>query len=198
MIPQQPPALRPEIALFSRFTQFFPGMTEIAQQQQRHWMQRQSTEEVGANQSKSGDTKSLPAFASRHQAAEQRRRTRINDRCADIFKLRLFHSRVSGTSSQQKALLQTGPSEAGGTSFGAGQRSQLPGGVHHLHPESAEAKRRARAPGRPHTTDDLTSRLCGAARAPQPTYRCSNELLRRSTAADSISGAWASNLSGAI
>lgn len=194
MIPQQAPALYPEIALFSHFTQLFPGTTEIAQQQQRHWNAETSNR---GGRSKSGDTKSSSAFASRHQAAEQRRRTRINDRCADIFKFHLFLWRVSRTSFEQKARVQTGPFEAGSASCRASQYCQLPGGVHHLHPESAEAKRRARAPGRRHTTEHLTSRFGSAARAPQSTYICSDQLLRRSTAANSISSAWASNLSGA-
>jgi hypothetical protein len=82
MMPQQAPALYPEIALFSQFNQMFPGAAELAQQQQ---MQRNAETINRGGRTKSGDTKSSSAYASRHQAAEQRRRTRINDRCADIF-----------------------------------------------------------------------------------------------------------------
>ena len=82
MMPQQAPALYPEIALFSQFNQLFPGAAEIAQQQQ---MQRNA--ETTHRRTKSGDTKSSSAYASRHQAAEQRRRTRINDRCAAFLQL---------------------------------------------------------------------------------------------------------------
>jgi len=82
MMPQQAPALYPEIALFSQFNQLFPGAAEMAQQQQ---MQRNA--ETTHRRTKSGDTKSSSAYASRHQAAEQRRRTRINDRCAALLQL---------------------------------------------------------------------------------------------------------------
>lgn len=85
MMPQQAPALYPEIALFSQFNQLFPGAAEMAQQQQ---MQRNA--ETTHRRTKSGDTKSSSAYASRHQAAEQRRRTRINDRCAALLQLNHF------------------------------------------------------------------------------------------------------------
>ena len=91
MMPQQAPALYPEIALFSQFNQLFPGAAELAQQQQ---MQRNAETTNRGGRTKSGDTKSSSAYASRHQAAEQRRRTRINDRCAGIFILCLLHTRV--------------------------------------------------------------------------------------------------------
>ena len=77
MMPQQAPALYPEIALFSQFNHLFPGAAEMAQQQQ---MQRNAETANRGGRTKSGDTKSSSAYASRHQAAEQRRRTRINDR----------------------------------------------------------------------------------------------------------------------
>jgi hypothetical protein len=81
MMPQQAPPSYPEIALFSQFGQLFPGTTQIAQQQ-KHW--NAETNNRGGR-TKSGDTKSSSAYASRHQAAEQKRRNRINDRCAEIF-----------------------------------------------------------------------------------------------------------------
>ena len=77
MMPQQAPALYPEIALFSQFNQLFPGAAEMAQQQQ---MLRNAEATNRGGRTKSGDTRSSSAYASRHQAAEQRRRTRINDR----------------------------------------------------------------------------------------------------------------------
>ena len=76
MMPQQAPAIYPEIALFSQFNQLFPGAAEMAQQQQM----LRNAETANRGRTKSGDTKSSSAYASRHQAAEQRRRTRINDR----------------------------------------------------------------------------------------------------------------------
>ncbi|CAL5221335.1 g3510 [Coccomyxa viridis] len=77
MMPQQAPTIYPEIALFSQFNQMFPGAAEMAQQQQ---MLRNAETANRGGRSKSGDTRSSSAYASRHQAAEQRRRTRINDR----------------------------------------------------------------------------------------------------------------------
>ena len=64
--------------------------------------------------------------------------------------------------------LQTGLSETGGATYRTGHHCQVPGGVHHLHSEPAEATGGARAPGRRHTADHLMSRLGRAVRAPQP------------------------------
>lgn len=77
MMPAQAP-LYPEIALFSQFNQLLPGMAELAQQQQLAARNADATNSRG--RTKSNDSKSSSAYASRHQAAEQRRRTRINDR----------------------------------------------------------------------------------------------------------------------
>ena len=98
IIPQHAPAVCPDTSTFRQLTQLFPGMTRIAQQQQRHWTVETSNK---GGRSKSGGTMSSWTFASRHQAAEQRRRNRINDRCADKFELRLLHSRVAGTCFEQ-------------------------------------------------------------------------------------------------
>ena len=100
IIPQHAPAVYPDTSLFRQLTQLFPGTTGIAQQQQRHWTIETSNK---GGQSKSGDITSSSAFASRHQAAEQRRRTRINDRCANKFELRPLQSRVPGTCFEQNA-----------------------------------------------------------------------------------------------
>ena len=77
----QPAPLYPEVALFSQFHQLFPGAAELAQHQQ---LQRNAAEASASarGRTKSNDSKSSSAYASRHQAAEQRRRTRINERCA--------------------------------------------------------------------------------------------------------------------
>lgn len=82
----QPQALYPEIALFSQLGQLFPQAQEMQlqhQQQQGGMMTQQQPAESGrANgRAKSSDSKASSAYASRHQAAEQRRRTRINERC---------------------------------------------------------------------------------------------------------------------
>ena len=51
------------------------------QQQQLHLGPSQPHDNSGRGKSKSGDSKTSSAYASRHQAAEQRRRSRINERC---------------------------------------------------------------------------------------------------------------------
>ncbi len=79
----QPQALYPEIALFSQLGQLFPQAQELQlQQQQQHGILQQQPVESGRGngRSKSSDSKASSAYASRHQAAEQRRRTRINER----------------------------------------------------------------------------------------------------------------------
>ena len=73
---QAPPQYFPEVALFSQFHQLFPqgvGVGDVAGQQQ-------AAASRGGGRSRSGDSKSTSNYASRHQAAEQRRRTRINER----------------------------------------------------------------------------------------------------------------------
>ncbi|BDA43493.1 probable transcription factor BIM2 [Coccomyxa sp. Obi] len=77
MVPTQAP-MYPEIALFSQFNQLLPGMAELAQQQQL--LGRNAEPAASRGRTKSNDSKSSSAYASRHQAAEQRRRTRINER----------------------------------------------------------------------------------------------------------------------
>ncbi|KAK9822563.1 hypothetical protein WJX74_004772 [Apatococcus lobatus] len=81
----QPQALYPEIALFSQLGQLFPQAQELQlQQHQQHagvMAQQQPAESGRTNgRAKSSDSKASSAYASRHQAAEQRRRTRINER----------------------------------------------------------------------------------------------------------------------
>lgn len=68
----------PEVALFSQLHQLFPGAAELAAAAQRN----AETSARGRASAKSNDSggKSSSAYASRHQAAEQRRRTRINER----------------------------------------------------------------------------------------------------------------------
>lgn len=78
----------PEIALFSQFGQLFPQYAELAQlqqQQQKHSMDDGRT--VSRGKPRSSDSRSSSAYASRHQAAEQRRRTRINDRLELLRKM---------------------------------------------------------------------------------------------------------------
>jgi hypothetical protein len=53
-------------------------MAELAQQQ--HLAARNADATTSRGRTKSNESKSSSAYASRHQAAEQRRRTRINDR----------------------------------------------------------------------------------------------------------------------
>ena len=90
--------LYPDLALFSQFNQLFPQgaaggidpsvLSLLGQQQQQQQQQQQaSTGQTEAGRAggargkpKAGDNKTSSAYASRHQAAEQRRRTRINDR----------------------------------------------------------------------------------------------------------------------
>ena len=80
--PVAPPALYPEIALFSQLGQLFPQAAELAQlQQQQQQQQQQPQTESGSRGKARSSDKASSAYASRHQAAEQRRRTRINDRC---------------------------------------------------------------------------------------------------------------------
>lgn len=78
--PVAPPPLYPEIALFSQLGQLFPQAAELAQAQQ----QQQAADSGSRGRARSSD-KASSAYASRHQAAEQRRRTRINDRCAVLM-----------------------------------------------------------------------------------------------------------------
>ena len=82
--PSPAPALYPEIALFSQFGQLFPGAADLAHYQQ-HLAQAAAPAparpRAGAGSRSGSDSKTSSAYASRHQAAEQRRRTRINERC---------------------------------------------------------------------------------------------------------------------
>jgi hypothetical protein len=71
MVPTQAP-MYPEIALFSQFNQLLPGMAMM--------LSRNAEPAASRGRTKSNDSKSSSAYASRHQAAEQRRRTRINER----------------------------------------------------------------------------------------------------------------------
>ena len=75
--PVAPPPLYPEIALFSQLGQLFPQAAELAHMQQQQ--QQQAADSGSRGKARSSD-KASSAYASRHQAAEQRRRTRINDR----------------------------------------------------------------------------------------------------------------------
>ncbi len=82
-VPQQQPAataLYPEIALFSQIGQFFPQMQELGQFQQQGAGAEAGRASNSRGRTKSSDSKNSSAYASRHQAAEQRRRTRINER----------------------------------------------------------------------------------------------------------------------
>ena len=79
--PVAPPPLYPEIALFSQLGQLFPQAAELAQMQQ----QQQATDSGSRGKARSSD-KASSAYASRHQAAEQRRRSRINDRCFPVLR----------------------------------------------------------------------------------------------------------------
>lgn len=99
--------LYPDLALFSQFNHLFPQgsaggidpsvlsllgqqQQQQAQQQQQQAQQQQQQASAGQTEAarasgargkpKAGDNKTSSAYASRHQAAEQRRRTRINDR----------------------------------------------------------------------------------------------------------------------
>ncbi len=66
----------PELQLFSQFPQLFsmhPASLAAAMAAQ--------PEATASGRTRTGDSKSTSAYASRHQAAEQRRRTRINERC---------------------------------------------------------------------------------------------------------------------
>ena len=106
--------LYPDLALFSQFNHLFPQgsaggidpsvlslLGQQQQQQQQHAQQQQQQQQASAGQTeaarasgargkpKAGDNKTSSAYASRHQAAEQRRRTRINDRyCRDCKRCR--------------------------------------------------------------------------------------------------------------
>lgn len=109
-----PGALYPEIALFSQFGQLFPQYVEnnagqqSAQAQNQQQVSQQpsggtnplllqpkpiSSEEQmptgsrAGGRTRSSDSRSSSAYASRHQAAEQRRRTRINERLELLRKM---------------------------------------------------------------------------------------------------------------
>lgn len=85
-----PGSMFPEIALFSQFGQLFPQYNELSNQLQSQ--KGNGAEEVkaglmgrgpggnGGGRTRSSDSRTSSAYASRHQAAEQRRRTRINER----------------------------------------------------------------------------------------------------------------------
>ena len=64
----------PEVALFSQLGQLFPKSGHHPQPEQETTPAR-----AGGNRSR-GNSDSKNSYASRHQAAEQRRRTRINER----------------------------------------------------------------------------------------------------------------------
>lgn len=64
----------PELQFLTQFPQLF-SMHPLAA------MAAAQPENAGSGRSRTGDAKSTSAYASRHQAAEQRRRTRINERC---------------------------------------------------------------------------------------------------------------------
>ena len=95
--------LYPDLAIFSQFNQLFPQggaggidpsvLSLLGQQQQQQVQQQQQQQQQQASgqpdagraggargKAKANDNKTSSAYASRHQAAEQRRRTRINDR----------------------------------------------------------------------------------------------------------------------
>ncbi|KAK9828585.1 hypothetical protein WJX72_000894 [[Myrmecia] bisecta] len=86
---QQQQALYPEIALFSQLGQLFPQTAELNPYQQAAaqlgfglGLNQAATAQPAASRgrARSSDSKSSSAYASRHQAAEQRRRSRINER----------------------------------------------------------------------------------------------------------------------
>ena len=79
VMPQQAPASYHNMFLLNHFNQLYPNTIQMAQQQ-RHWPAE--TDDRGGR-TKSSDSRSSLTHASRHQAAEQRRRSRINDRRAD-------------------------------------------------------------------------------------------------------------------
>ncbi|CAL5220863.1 g2949 [Coccomyxa viridis] len=65
VMPQQAPAIYPEMALFSQCNQLFPGAAQMAQQQQ---MLRNAETANREGQSKSGDTRSSLAYPFLHQS----------------------------------------------------------------------------------------------------------------------------------
>lgn len=84
-----PGTVYPEIALFSQFGQLFPQYAELAQlqNQQQNSLGGDDSKNDARGKTRSSDSRSSSAYASRHQAAEQRRRTRINDRLELLRKM---------------------------------------------------------------------------------------------------------------
>ena len=73
----------PDLALFSQFGSLFGGQSfDLAalQNQQKAPAQDDRLAAASRGRTRSSDSRSSSAYASRHQAAEQRRRTRINER----------------------------------------------------------------------------------------------------------------------
>lgn len=68
----------PELQFLTQFPQLF-SMHPLAA------MAATQPENAGSGRTRTGDSKSTSAYASRHQAAEQRRRTRINERCVRLL-----------------------------------------------------------------------------------------------------------------
>ncbi|KAL6749370.1 hypothetical protein V8C86DRAFT_3032066 [Haematococcus lacustris] len=86
------PPLNMEQGEFSPANQL-PGLTEDFLLDS---MSRPALSNFGGGQSRSGDSRASTAYASRHQAAEQRRRTRINERLEALRKL-VPHAERSNT-----------------------------------------------------------------------------------------------------
>ena len=134
--------LYPDLALFSQFNHLFPqgsaggidpsvlsllGQQQQQQQQQaQQQQQQQQQQQASAGQTeaarasgargkpKAGDNKTSSAYASRHQAAEQRRRTRINDRyCRHCRRCRRPARAIPFTPKPWPAYLQVRSLEAG-------------------------------------------------------------------------------------
>ncbi len=149
----QPQALYPEIALFSQLGQLFPQAAELQMQQQQHGtMPQQPTESGRGNaRTKSSDSKASSAYASRHQAAEQRRRTRINERYSHVLPELLlalpFCSRPTLLPNLADSVVvpswQARQVAVGGTTRGTSKHSFFPGGGDQVYPGLAEARGRS-------------------------------------------------------
>lgn len=122
----------PEIALFSQLAPFYQqqasqpgGLTQQQLQlyQQLQLSQLQTMQQAAQPQQTKSESKSSSAYASRHQAAEQRRRNRINERL-DKLRTLVPHAERANTASfleevihyieELQALLKCGPNHATG------------------------------------------------------------------------------------